>query len=135
MPLSRIQIEQIGPSRWHAEVEAGNAPNNVRRRGLDAPSFDDVLLAVVEAHADMTAPPAVKVPVLSVLELEAAQSERIAAEVEAAKVAERAVYGESTREELLAEASRLGVEVDGRWGMVRIQEAIDAANARGGEAA
>ncbi len=129
MPLSRIEIEQIGPGRWVAEVEAGGT-SAVRRR-VTAPNFDDVMLAVVEAHAELTAPPAPKV--LSVRETEAAQSERIAEEVVAYQAAERERHGDveelPSRGELLAEADRLGVEVDRRWGAARLQEAIDAAKA------
>jgi hypothetical protein len=163
MPLSRIEIEEIGPGRWVAEVEAGGT--SAVRRNVRATSFDDVMMAVVEAHAELTAPPAVKVPrppaedlmahkaeetagyvaavrapagaatpsppVLSVREMDGLQSERIVREVEAQQKAENAVYEMPSREELLAEADRLGVDVDRRWGATRLQEAIDAAKGDG----
>ncbi len=126
MPLSRIEIEQIGPGRWVAEVEAGGT--SARRKHVSGENFDDVLLAVVEAHAELTAPPAPP-KVMSVRETEVAQSERIAEEVEAQQKGERAVYELRSREELLAEVDRLGIDVDRRWGAARLQEAIDAAKA------
>ena len=131
MPLSRIEIEQIGPGRWVAEVEAGGT--SARRRQVKAENFDDVMLAVVEAHAELMAPPAVKAPVLSVRETEAAQSERIAEEVVAYQEGERERHGDvdemPSRGDLLMEADRLGVKVDRRWGAASLQEAIDAAKA------
>ena len=171
MPTSRIEIEQLGPGRWVAEVEAGGT--SAVRRHVTAPNFDEIVLAVVEAHAELTAPPAVKAPVLSVRELEAAQSERIQREVDAQAEAERdwpsasalptarftpsgpvdgdvafsdkvptvqarsvseqspppvdAMKAVASRLALDAEAERLGIHVDRRWGTARLQEAIDAA--------
>ena len=140
MPLSRIEIEQIGPGRWVAEVEAGGS--SAVRRHVAAPSFDEMVLAVVEAHAELTAPPAVKAPVPLVRELEAAQSERIQREVDAQAEAERAVYEPTpllvphgaqvvdvSREDLLAEAANLGVDVDRRWGDTRLRVEIERAKA------
>ncbi len=124
MPLSRIEIEQIGPGRWVAEVEAGGT--SARRRQVSASNFDDVMLAVAEAHAELTAPPAPakaveeqrprltqhgpdgdkplsadygtpddpRLKVLSVRETEAAQSECIAGEVKEYQKAERERHGD-----------------------------------------
>ena len=162
MPLSRVEFEEVGPKRWVGHVEGGGT--SARDKHVSGASFDEIILAVVEAHAELTAPPAPakaveaqrgitqhgpdgdkplpadygtpddpRLKVLSVRETEAAQSERIAEEVVAYQAAERERHGDveelPSRGELLAEAERLGVEIDRRWGAARLQEAIDAAKA------
>lgn len=52
MPLTRIEIEEQGGSRWTAEVEIGGLTAWVAK--LSAQSFDDILTAAIRAHDQRT---------------------------------------------------------------------------------
>ena len=54
MPLITVDIQQTGPGRWVAEFEAGGVV--ARRRLLNAASFDEIILKVIEAHAALVPP-------------------------------------------------------------------------------
>ncbi len=142
MPLGRIEIEEIGPGRWVAEIEAGGS--SAVRRSVRATSFDDIILAVVEAHAALTAPPAppkvvtpatlehmIAAPVRgvdiaspAVREAYATTSERAAAE--SAALAQE-VAALPALNALRERAAELGIDVDGRWREPRLRAEIERA--------
>ena len=138
MPLSRIEIEQLGPGRWVAEVEAGGT--SAVRRHVTALNFDEIVLAVVEAHAELTAPPAVKAPPVQeragpweMVEVNLPSHEELREVIDASEREEDEL---PSREALLAEADRLGINVDRRLGAARLQVIIHAvgdAPAKAGE--
>jgi ribosomal protein L13E len=132
MPLTRVEIEQIGPGKWVAEVEGGGGASAVRRNVVGS-SFDEIILAVVEAHAAVT--PAPKPPAAAAPSNEHARpvprgptaTERAAAESEA--------LGHEVDElpalnELRDQAQELGIDVDLRWRERRLMDEIEAAKAR-----
>lgn len=130
MPLTRIEIEEIGPGRWVAEVEGGGT--SAVRRSVRAVSFDAIILAVVDTHAALTAPPAQKAAPAAAAEPLRGQtaSERVAME-NTALVAEVAAL--PALDALRDRAAALGVDVDGRWREPRLREEMERAVAgRGG---
>ena len=48
MPMALIQIEEVEANRWHAEVEVGFPL--CRREVINARSFDDVIVAVIDVY-------------------------------------------------------------------------------------
>lgn len=129
MPLSRIEIEQLGPDRWVAEVEAGGT--SARRQRVTGTSFDDIMSGVIDAHAALTAPPAAKdaMPAKTAREAEAVESDRIAADVDDIKAREASDDDAEpvSLDALREEAAALGIDVDGRWGERRLRHEIELA--------
>jgi hypothetical protein len=59
MPLCVVNIQQTARDRWVAEYEGGGVV--ARRKLVNATSFDDIMLKVIEAHA-LLAPPELPAP-------------------------------------------------------------------------
>jgi hypothetical protein len=147
MPLTRVEIEEIGPGKWVAEVEGGGT--SAVRRNVRGSSFDEIILAVVDAHNELVPAPKAKpaaagamvvgsVPtgtmgadVLDAIEsgkpLPTTASARAAAESEALQ---REVDALPALNELRDQAQALGIEVDLRWRERRLMDEIEAAKAR-----
>lgn len=134
MPLTRIEVEEVGPGRWNGWVEGGGS--SARRKQITGTNFDDTISAVIEAHTELYPPPApaqaaepVRAATLAAPLEEPRQrtptaSERAAAE-SAALGAE--VDALPALNALREEAEALGIDVDGRWGEQRLREEIENA--------
>ena len=55
MPLTRLEVEQLAPDRWTAELEVGGM--SAVRRHLPAHSWDEMMATVNAAHAEMMPKP------------------------------------------------------------------------------
>lgn len=140
MPLSRIEIEQLGSDRWVAEVEAGGT--TARRKRVLGASFDQIVAAVVEAHGELTAPPAPKAATTDGLLVMRVPTGTKGGNVLAALGMPASFDDVKARETadddaepagldaLREEAAALGVEVDGRWGERRLRHEIQTRRER-----
>jgi hypothetical protein len=132
MPLTRVEIEQIGPGKWVAEVEGGGGSSAVRRNVVGA-SFDEIILAVVEAHAYLTPPPVKQIPPLPAPQAAVASpaggtaSARALAESEALR---HEVDALPALNDLRDQAQDLGIDVDLRWRERRLMDEIETAKAQ-----
>ena len=105
MPLTRIEVEQLGADRWVAEVEL--AASAVRRVPLRARSFDGIVTQIISAYDKHHGLPGDVAIVRG--------------------AANAAASGDGANDVLRARAEALGVRVDGRWGAARLLQEIEGA--------
>jgi hypothetical protein len=143
MPLARLNIEQIEGNRWVAEAEAGGFAGmpNFRHVRLHATSYEGIMAEVSEFYYRQV-PPAIPKAVRvteagEVVEdapeptaLDEARS-REDAEGEGVPADEDADPRDDERNALRREAEGLGIDIDLRWGVKRLQDEI--AKAKAGE--
>lgn len=51
MPTTHIEIEELSPKRWVAEVESGGV--YARRKHIEADSFENIILATLDVYTEM----------------------------------------------------------------------------------
>lgn len=133
MGLINIHIEQVRPRAYMAEVEAGQGANFRRRafRARDYESLEAVVadvLAEVYVRIDAVMPgdaPAFAAMLRDALDsLLRTAARPHNADADADPRPEPAA--DADRHALIAEADRRGVEIDRRWGVARLTEALGA---------
>ncbi len=126
MPLTKVVIEDVGQAapaeaRWLCEMETGQS-GTFRTVHFRAGSFNAILKMVRDAYRGETSP--ADLAAAREVKVEAAAVAAAEAEAQAAEPADEAPDVEALR----AHAEELGVDVDRRWGVARLQTEIDKAS-------